>query len=104
MDIELINPIPELVISYEATIKNAISLKLITLEEWNTRFKNYRDSAGYSFIHYLDCIIGKIGVFVTNNPIMLKDRLEFQNRFKVAIVDLDEMMKMMKEEENEKKD
>jgi hypothetical protein len=98
MKLEFVDPIPELVKDYENVVKAAIMMGLITEKEWNTRFKFYRDKAGYSFVHYLSCImsIEKINTFCTENPIMLDNRDELQKRFKVTIVTLKELMEIEK--------
>ena len=92
MTIELVNSIPKLENEYKKIVCWAIKKGLITEEEWNTRFKNYRDNCGYSFIHYLEAKMNKIDIFVTINPIMLDNREELQNRFNVKIQTLQEIM------------
>jgi hypothetical protein len=94
--IELVNAIPELENDYKKIVIRAISRELITLDEWNTKYKFYRDDCGYSMIHYLECVMHEIGIFLTSNPIMLNNRKELQKRFKVKIINLDEMMEMEK--------
>lgn len=59
---------------YEEIVSEAIKLKIIKRKEWDNRFKNYRDEYGHSFVHYLECIMCKINIFLTINPIMLKNK------------------------------
>jgi len=92
MEIELVNSIPELEDKYKRIVCLAIDKELITEAEWNTRFKNYRDDCGYSFIHYLEAKMNNIDRFVTVNPIMLDNRKELQNRFNVKIQTPQEIM------------
>lgn len=75
---------------YEEVVSEAIKLKLIKRKEWNNRFKNYRDKFGHSFVHYLECIMNKIDIFLTLNPIMLRNRDELQERFGVRILSPEE--------------
>ena len=90
-EIELVNPIPELVDKYRNVVIRAIQLHLITLEQWNTRYKFYRDDCGYSIIHYLEGYMsGKIGTFITANPIMIDNRDDLQKRFGIKIITLEE--------------
>ncbi len=84
--IELINDIPELEDKYKERVKYFIISGLITLDEWNTRFKSYRDNYGYSIIHYLECVFNDINIFVTVNPIMLKNKKDLEKRFKVKVM------------------
>ena len=70
---------------YEEVVSRAIGLKLIKRSEWDERFKDYRDEAGHSFVHYLECIMNKIDIFLTLNPIMIKNREELEKRFGVKI-------------------
>ena len=97
MEIELVNPIPELVETYKAVVTIAIRRGLITLEEWNTKYKHYRDEIGYSMIHYLECCMNGIGNFCTKNKLMLENRKELQDRFGVSIMTLKEMMDFQKQ-------
>lgn len=91
MKIELVNPIPELVETYEDIIYRAIKQKLITLKEWNSRFKYFRDDTGYSFIHLLEGkMSGQINYFLTENPIMIENRNELEKRFKIKIMNMKE--------------
>jgi hypothetical protein len=99
MKLEFVNAIPELVGSYENVVKTAILTGLITEEEWNERFKFFRDDAGYSFVHYLTCVLNnKMTVFLTENPVMIEHRGELQKRFGVKIINLKEFMEMNKNE------
>lgn len=91
MKIELVNPMPDLIDAYEEVVIRAIGKRLITLEEWNKRFKYYRDYAGYSFIHYLEAkMSGKINCFLTENPIMIENREELEDRFGIKIMNIKE--------------
>ena len=92
MKIELVNPLPELEKQYQSAVKLFIRLELITLEEWNTRFKNFRDDCGYSMIHYLEAVLNKVDSFVTENPFLLGNRKELVKRFGVEILTAEEML------------
>lgn len=85
---------------YEKVVSRAVKLKLIKRKEWDDRFINYRDEYGHSFVHYLECIMHKIEVFVTINPIMLKNKKELQNRFGVRIASPEELIEEIKDEKN----
>lgn len=100
--IELVSDIPELKPTYIKVIQNAIQRGLITEKEWNSRFKNYRDKYGYSFVHYLECISNEIDNFITNNKIMLDNSDELFKRFGVRVCTIDDMVKEM-ERKNAKK-
>ena len=100
MKIELVNPIENLIGKYKALVHSYIDAELITLEEWNKRFKYFRDDCGYSMIHYLQAAMSNIDLFMTNNPIMLKNRKELMKRFGVKIITTKEFME---ERKNEKK-
>ena len=78
---------------YEEVVSEAIKLDLIKRKEWDNRFKNYRDEWGHSFVHYLECIINKIDIFLTINPIMLKNKKELEKRFSVRILSPKEAIK-----------
>ena len=80
---------------YEEVVSRAIKLKIIKREEWDNRFKNYRDEAGHSFVHYLECIMSKINIniFLTLNPIMLKNKKELEKRFGVRILSPEDAIK-----------
>ncbi len=78
---------------YEEVVSEAIKLELIKRKEWDNRFKNYRDEWGHSFVHYLECIINKIDIFLTINPIMLKNKKELEKRFSVRILSPKEAIK-----------
>ena len=90
-------------VAYEEVVSRAIKLKLIKRKEWNDRFINYRDEVGHSFVHYLECIMNKIEVFVTVNSIMLKNREELQKRFGVRIASPEELHKELHDKEEAKK-
>ena len=85
MKIELVEPIPELVEKYRERVRVYLNLNLITLKEWNTKFKNYRDYCGYSIIHYLDAVILGLDAFITINPVLIKNRKELEKRFGLKI-------------------
>lgn len=93
MEIELVNPIPELAHKYRAYVHSFISNGNITLEEWNSRLKNFRDEYGYSIIHYLEAVVNRINLFVTLNPIMIENRKELEKRFGVKIRTPEEQVK-----------
>ncbi len=93
MEIELINAIPELENQYKAYVKSFIDAGKITLEEWNSRLKNFRDDDGYSIIHYLESVVNRLDIFVTLNPIMLENREELEKRFGVKIKTPEELLK-----------
>ena len=78
---------------YEEVVSRAVKLKIIKREEWDNRFKNYRDEYGHSFVHYLECIMSKIDIFLTINPIMLKNKKELEERFGVKILSQKEAIK-----------
>ena len=78
---------------YEKVVSRAVELKIIKREEWDNRFKNYRDEFGHSFVHYLECIMSKINFFLTINPIMLKNKKELEERFGVKILSPEEAIK-----------
>jgi len=78
---------------YEKVVSRAVKLKIIKREEWDNRFKNYRDEFGHSFVHYLECIMSKINFFLTINPIMLKNKKELEERFGVRILSPEEAIK-----------
>ncbi len=100
MKIELVNPIENLIGKYKAQVHSYIDAELITLEEWNERFKYFRDDCGYSIIHYLESAVNNIDLFMTENPIILKNRKELVKRFGVKIINTKEFME---ENEDEKK-
>lgn len=100
MKIELVNALPELEADYRKEVQLLVDKEIITLEEWNTKYKDYRDDCGYSILHYFSAYLNNIEVFVTLNPIMLENRDELVNKFKVRILTLEETFK----EEEEKKD
>ena len=81
---------------YEEVVSKAIRLKIIKRKEWDERFKNYRDEAGHSFVHYLVSIMNEMDIFLTLNPIMLRNRNTLQKRFGVRIVSPEELNKEMK--------
>ena len=81
---------------YEKVVSRAVKLKLIKRKEWDNRFINYRDEYGHSFVHYLECIMHKIEIFVTLNPIMFKHREELQKRFGVRIASIEELDEELK--------
>ncbi len=85
---------------YEEVVSRAIRLKIIKRKEWDDRFKNYRDECGHSFVHYLECIMNNIEIFVTLNPIMFKHREELQERFGVRIASPEELIKEMESQED----
>ena len=89
-EIELVDATPDMEDDYRMAVKLYIDLDLITLEEWNTKYKFYRDSCGYSMIHYLNCVVNHIDCFITINPIMLDNRKELIERFNVQIMTLEE--------------
>lgn len=82
---------------YEEVVSRAIGLKLIKRKEWDERFKDYRDEAGHSFVHYLECIMNKIDIFLTLNPIMIENREELEKRFGVRIATPEELNKELEE-------
>jgi hypothetical protein len=93
MKIELVDAMPDLVDAYEMVVLRAIGRGLITLNEWNKKFKYYRDDAGYSFIHLLEGkMSGKIDVFLTENPIMIENREELEDRFGIKIMNMKEFV------------
>ena len=101
--IELVNAIPNLVTSYRSVIVRAIALHIITLEQWNMKYKFYRDDAGYSMIHYLEAYMNKtVDFFITSNPIMLNDREDLQKRFELKILTLEEFKELLFKEKEEK--
>ena len=85
--------------AYETVAAAAIKKGLMTKVEWETRFKFYRDEVGHSFIHLLECVMASEGIntFLTSNPIMLENKKELQDRFKIEILTLDEFSKKMKQ-------
>ena len=78
---------------YEEIVLRAVKLKIIKRKEWDDRFINYRDEAGHSFVHYLECIMNKVYIFLTINPIMLKNKKELEERFGVRILSPEEAIK-----------
>jgi len=92
MTIELVGAIPGLVDMYTLEVSQFIKRGLITEEEWNTKFKHFRDNCGYSIIHYLTCVGQKDACFVTANPIMLDNREELEARFNVPIKTMQDMV------------
>ncbi len=88
---------------YKEIVSRAVKLKIMKRKEWNDRFKTYRDECGHSFVHYLECIRNKIDVFLTTNPIMLRNRNELQERFGVRIASPEELHKELHNNENGKK-
>jgi hypothetical protein len=99
MKLEFVNPIPSLINDYEAVVIRAIARGWITEKEWNTRFKNFRDDAGYSMIHYFEAkMSGKIGTFLTENPIMIENRDELEKRFGIKIMNMKELAEFNKNE------
>jgi len=98
MKIELVEALPLLEAPYRNIIKRMITEKKITLKEWNSKYKNYRDECGYSIIHYFEAYFSGVEVFLTINPIMIENREELQKIFNVLIMTPEEFMK---EKENE---
>lgn len=96
MQIELIDPIPELEEHYRDVVRKVIDKELITLYEWNIRFKFIRDEFGYSIVHYFNCLFFDIDCFLTVNPMMLENKEEFEKRFKIKIMTWDEYLKELK--------
>lgn len=90
--IELVNALPTLEAPYRNTVRRIITEKKITLKEWNNKYKHYRDEYGYSIIHYFEAYIREIEAFVTNNPIMLKNKIELKKIFGIEILTVGEMM------------
>jgi len=88
--IELVHAIPELKEKYVYIVNRAIELNIITLHEWNRRFKFYRDESGYSFIHYLNCMMKGINNFITSNEIMINNGKELEKRFGVKVITINE--------------
>ena len=70
---------------YEKVATLSIKKGLITREEWENRFKNYRDEYGHSFLHYLTAVMNGCDAFITFNKIMLDNKEELEGRFKVKI-------------------
>lgn len=100
MEIELVNPAtPKLASQYRAYVHSFILNKNITLEEWNSRFKNFRDDYGYSIIHYLESVVNRLDMFITLNPIMIENKEELEKRFGVKIRTPEEMLKEEKQNE-----
>ena len=93
MKIELVDAISHLEDTYRGVVRKMIEADLITLKEWNSKLKTYRDDCGYSIIHYFEAYNHKAGVFVTINPIMLDNREELEKRFGVKIRTPEELTK-----------
>ncbi len=91
MKIELENPLEGMEEKYREEISKFIARGIISLEEWNKEFKFYRDDFGYSIIHYLISASNNLDIFVTNNPLMLKNKKKLEKRFRVKIITLEEL-------------
>ncbi|MEK6884436.1 MAG: hypothetical protein AABY22_32690 [Nanoarchaeota archaeon] len=102
MEIELVNAEPSLIEDYKREITRFIRNGMITLNEWNSKFKKFRDKSGYSIIHYLIASENNLDTFITMNPIMLKNKKVLQKRFGVKIQDPNEFVKENKGVENRK--
>ena len=87
MKIELVDALPTLIAPYKNIVRNMINKKKITVKEWNTKYKDYRDQYGYSIIHYFEAFRLGMDTFVTTNRIMLEDKEDLQKRFGVMIKD-----------------
>ncbi len=98
MKIELVDALPELENEYRKQVQLLIDKKLITLKEWNTKYKNYRDSYGYSILNYFSAYLGKGDIFMTTNEIMLDNRDELTKKFSVKILTPGEALKEMEDE------
>lgn len=72
--------------NYNKIVNEAIEKGLITQEEWETKFKFYRDQYGHSFVHLLECRLHDIGFFITLCPVILENRQELQGKFQVKIM------------------
>lgn len=92
----------ELEKSYRDLVEKFIEAKIITLKEWNTKFYKYRDSCGYSIIHYLYCKFNGMGHFITENPLMIKERKKLIKRFGIQIFTLNEFVKFEEKEVKKK--
>lgn len=90
--IELVNALPTLIAPYKNTVRRMINENKITLKEWNSKYKNYRDDVGYSIIHLFEAHFHEIEVFITINPIMLEDKDDLFKRFNVKVMTPKEMM------------
>lgn len=100
MEIELVNPAtPELASQYRAYVHSFIINGNITLEEWNSRFKHFRDDVGYSIIHYLEAVVNRISIFITYTKKMIENRKELEKRFGVKIRTPEEQVKEFEQDE-----
>jgi hypothetical protein len=91
-EIQLINSIPELEEEYRRTIQKFIDSGILTLEEWNTKYKFYRDKYGYSMISLLECVFFNIDLFITENLLILQDRKDLEKRFGIRIKNAQEIL------------
>lgn len=71
---------------YESIVKKSIDKGIITRKEWDERFSDFKDEYGHSFVHYLNCILNKIDLFLTTCKIMIDNRQELKKRFGVEII------------------
>lgn len=84
--------------AYYDTVQKAVDLGLITWKEWEEDLQHMHDNIGHSMHHYLDAVIRQLEnpddtmSFITHNPKMLQRRAEFEERFKVKIKTIMEMV------------
>lgn len=75
---------------YELVASEAIGKGIITEDEWEEKFKYYKDGLEHSFVDYLVCILEGIEIFLTNSQILIENKEEFEERFGVKIVTTEE--------------
>ena len=93
--IELVDPIPNLIRDYKEVVYEALQEGILTLQEWNMVFKFYRDEYGYSILHYIKGAMFKTNYFITENPIMIKNRKMLEERFGVPILNAKEYNRLI---------
>ena len=78
-------------------LEQAFSKKIITKEEYESNYKDmFYDDFGFDgFLQYLDAVMNaKSDYFVTLNKNLVKRRKELENKFKLRIINTEELEKI----------
>ena len=78
-------------------LEQAFSKKIITKEEYESNYKDmFYDEFGFDgFLQYLDAVMNaKSDYFVTLNNNLIKVRKELENKFKLKIINTEELEKI----------
>jgi len=78
-------------------LEQAFSKKIITKEEYESNYKDmFYDDFGFDgFLQYLDAVMNaKSDYFVTLNKNLVKRRKELENKFKLKIINTEELEKI----------